>query len=66
MKSGKLAGLMAIAAMAEMGAIGSMADDIDLRKVQGGVSTASTLNGKQKAERKRRNKAQKAARKRNR
>jgi hypothetical protein len=62
MKSGNLAGLMAIAAMAEMGAM----DNIDLRKVKGGTSSLSTLNGKQKAARKAKNKAAKAARKRNR
>ena len=55
-------GLMAIAALSEMSA---MPNDIDLRKA-GDTSRPSTLNGKQKSKRKRKNKAQKAARKRNR
>ncbi len=53
---------MAIAALSEMSA---MPNDIDLRKA-GDTSRPSTLNGKQKAARKAKNKAAKAARKRNR
>jgi hypothetical protein len=63
-KSGIIAA--ALIAMAQIGEIGAMPDETVIRQAGKDRITPSTLNGKQKAERKAKNKAAKAARKRNR
>ena len=63
-KSGIIA--EALIAMAQIAEIGAMPDETIIRQAGKDTSTPSTLNGKQKAARKAKSKAAKAARKRNR